>query len=79
MTNNRCLFDCVHEQTMRGEGVLLSWTDCYQHTSYSQRTALAALKSFIMSPWTNLKAIDRVVQQIISACQKICPEHQIST
>ena len=76
---NRCLFDCVHEQTMCGEGVLLSWTDCYQHTSYSQRIALAALKSFIMSPWTNLKAIDRVVQQIISACQKICPEHQIST
>lgn len=76
---NRCIFDCVHEQTMRGEGVLLSWTDCYQHTNYPEKPAVAALKSFIMSPWTDLKAIDRVVQQIISACQKICLEHRIST
>ena len=64
---NRCIFDCVHERAMRGEGVLLSWTDCYQHTTYPEGPAVAALKSFIMSPWTDLKAIDMVVQQILEA------------
>ena len=66
---NRDIFDWVHEQTMRGEGVLLSWTDCYQHANYGDRPTVAALKSFIMSPWTDLKAIDMVVQQLISACE----------
>ena len=69
---NRCIFDCVHERVTRGEGVLLSWTDVYQHARYSEGPAIAAFKSFIMSPWTDLKAVDMVVQQVVSACQDIC-------
>ena len=69
---NRYLFDCVHERTMRGEGVLLSWTDCYQYANYPEKPAIAALKSFIMSPWTDLKAIDMVVQQVVVTCQDRC-------
>ena len=70
---NRCLFDCIHERAMHGEGVLLSWTDVYQHAHYSEGPAIAAFKSFIMSPWTDLKAVDMVVRQVVSACQDVCP------
>ncbi len=69
---NRCLFDCIHERTMRGQGVLLSWTDLYQHTDYSKNTSISAFKSFIISPWTDLKALDLVVEQIVLGCQEVC-------
>jgi len=52
---------------MRGEGVLLSWTDAYQHARYPDGCAIAALKSFIMSPWTGLSAVDMVVRQVLEA------------
>ena len=51
---NRCLFNRIHERAMHGEGVLLSWTDVYQHAHYSEAPAIAAFKSFIMSPWRGL-------------------------
>ncbi|HEY9597456.1 MAG TPA: pyridoxal-dependent decarboxylase [Cyanophyceae cyanobacterium] len=64
---NRRIFDCVHQRAMRGEGVLLSWTDSYQRTRYPDGLAIAALKSFIMSPWTNLSAVEMVVRQVLEA------------
>jgi glutamate/tyrosine decarboxylase-like PLP-dependent enzyme len=64
---NRRIFDFVHNRAMRGEGVLLSWTDSYQHAHYPGGMAIAALKSFIMSPWTDLQAINTVVQQVLEA------------
>jgi L-2,4-diaminobutyrate decarboxylase len=65
---NRCVFEWVHKQVMQGKGVLLSWTDCYQHAHYAKSPEIAALKSFIMSPWTDSKAVDTVVEQIVEAC-----------
>jgi glutamate/tyrosine decarboxylase-like PLP-dependent enzyme len=64
---NRRIFECVHDRSMRGEGVLLSWTDAYQHARYPNGCAIAALKSFIMSPWTGLSAVDMVVRQVLEA------------
>ncbi|HEY9617951.1 MAG TPA: pyridoxal-dependent decarboxylase [Microcoleaceae cyanobacterium] len=64
---NRRIFDYVHDRAMRGEGVLLSWTDAYQQAHYPNAPAVAALKSFIMSPWTDLQAISMVVQQVLEA------------
>lgn len=64
---NRRIFECVHDRSMRGEGVLLSWTDAYQHARYPDGCAIAALKSFIMSPWTGLSAVDMVVRQVLEA------------
>ena len=50
---------------MQGEGVLLSWTMAYRHANYPEAPAIAAMKSFIISPWTDLKAIDSVVKQVM--------------
>jgi L-2,4-diaminobutyrate decarboxylase len=64
---NRQLFDIIHARVMQGEGVLLSWTIGYRHANYANAPAIAAMKSFIMSPWTNLSAVRLVVEQVMDA------------
>jgi glutamate/tyrosine decarboxylase-like PLP-dependent enzyme len=64
---NRRIFAIMYEQAMRGEGVLLSWTAAYRHADYPGGPRLSALKSYIMSPWTDEKAIETVVSQITEA------------
>ncbi|MDD5034731.1 MAG: pyridoxal-dependent decarboxylase [Methylococcaceae bacterium] len=66
---NRRLFDHIHAQVMRGEGVLLSWTDHYQ--TARSGCGLSALKSFVMSPWTDLNSVETVVRQLLEAREKI--------
>jgi L-2,4-diaminobutyrate decarboxylase len=61
---NRRLFEYIHEQAMSGEGVLLSWTDAYRYASYGDRPPISAMKSFIMSPWTNIEAVETVARQV---------------
>jgi hypothetical protein len=70
---NRRIFDLIHERAMRGEGVLLSWTDAYRHADYGGETGppIAALKSFILSPWTDLAAVEMVGRQIMEARQQV--------
>jgi glutamate/tyrosine decarboxylase-like PLP-dependent enzyme len=64
---NRQLFDLIHARVMQGEGVMLSWTMGYRHANYADAPAIAAMKSFIMSPWTNLRAVALVVEQVMDA------------
>jgi L-2,4-diaminobutyrate decarboxylase len=64
---NRQIFDLIHTKAMNGEGVLLSWTDAYQHVRYDNGVAIAAMKSFIMSPWTDMKAVNMVARQVVEA------------
>jgi len=64
---NLKIFGLTRERALRGEGVLLSWTAAYRHASYADAPAIAALKSFIMSPWTDLDAIQMVVDQVLEA------------
>ena len=64
---NRKIFDLIHEKVMQGEGVLLSWTLGYRHANYDNAPCIAAMKSFIMSPWTNLNAVSLVVEQVLKA------------
>lgn len=66
-TYNRQIFSHIHERAMRGEGVLLSWTDAYRHSDYPGGSPIAAIKSFILSPWTDLNAVDIVVRQVLEA------------
>jgi L-2,4-diaminobutyrate decarboxylase len=71
---NRRIFKKIHERAMRGEGVLLSWTDAYRHADYKGGSSVAALKSFIMSPWTDLNAVDTVVRQVQEARIRLSEE-----
>ncbi|MCJ7601396.1 MAG: pyridoxal-dependent decarboxylase [Desulfobulbaceae bacterium] len=68
---NRQIFDFIYQRVMQGEGVLLSWTIAYRHSNYPDAPAIAAMKSFIMSPWTDLKAIDLVVNQVMEVRAKM--------
>jgi glutamate/tyrosine decarboxylase-like PLP-dependent enzyme len=68
---NRDIFASTHEQAMKGEGVLLSWTDAYQHSRTSEALPISAIKSYIMSPWTDLPAVDKVIEQVLSARGKM--------
>lgn len=68
---NRRIFDLIYGRVMQGEGVLLSWTIAYRHANYANAPAIAAMKSFIMSPWTDLKAIDSVVNQVMDVREEI--------
>ena len=67
---NRRIFDATHARALRGEGVLLSWTDAYRTTT-DGAGRIAALKSFVMSPWTDRQAMDTVVQQVLDARREI--------
>ncbi|VVB69248.1 L-aspartate decarboxylase [uncultured archaeon] len=64
---NREIFHEIHKKSMRGEGVLLSWTDAFICADYPYGPPIASLKSFIMSPWTDEKAIDTVVREVVEA------------
>jgi len=70
---NRRIFTLIHERAMRGEGVLLSWTDAYRHAAYDGQTGppIPALKSFILSPWTDLAAVDLVARQVLEAREQL--------
>jgi L-2,4-diaminobutyrate decarboxylase len=70
---NRQIFTLIHERAMRGEGVLLSWTDAYRHATYDGRPGppISALKSFILSPWTDLAAVDLVARQVLEAREQL--------
>lgn len=64
---NRRLFDLIYRRVMEGEGVLLSWTLGYRRGNYDDAPAIAAMKSFILSPWVEMNAVDLVVDQVIDA------------
>ena len=70
---NRRIFDLIHARAMRGEGVLLSWTDAYRHADYDGKPGppVSALKSFILSPWTDLAAVETVVRQVLEAREQV--------
>ncbi|MCL6582161.1 MAG: aspartate aminotransferase family protein [bacterium] len=68
---NRRIFERIHQQAMAGEGVLLSWTDAYRHAGYDERLPIAAIKSFIMSPWTGIEAVETVARQVARIREQI--------
>jgi L-2,4-diaminobutyrate decarboxylase len=68
---NRQIFNYIHEKAVHGDGVLLSWTDAYRHPDYSDFPPIGAIKSYILSPWTDLNAVDTVVRQVLEAQKEL--------
>lgn len=62
---NRRVFEHVHQAALRGEGVVISLTDCYRETDYGE--PIVALKSYIMSPFSDEKYVDAVLESIWTA------------
>lgn len=66
---NRRVADYLHDEAMAGRGVLLSFTDCYRHTSYG--APIVGLKSFILSPFVDEAHVEIVVRKILEARERI--------
>ena len=69
---NRQIFRLVQEDALKGEGVLISLTDCYRTTDYGE--PIVALKSYMMSPFSHEENIDAVLQSIWKARAVIASE-----
>lgn len=62
---NRRIFQRVHSQALRGDGVVISMTDRFRETDYGE--PVVALKSYIMSPFSDAEYVQAVVDSIEQA------------
>lgn len=62
---NRKIYLYMQEQSMRGLGVQISMTSCYRKTQYGE--PIAALKSYIMSPFIDENSITALMDNIVEA------------
>jgi L-2,4-diaminobutyrate decarboxylase len=69
---NRQIFHHLHDQAMHGQGVHISMTDCYRHTDYGE--PIVALKSYMLSPFIDQTHIERLVQDVLTARDKVLAE-----
>ncbi len=68
---NYKIYEYTVEKAYKGEGIALSFTEAYRPTTYDSSKAISAIKSFIMSPFTNETSIQMVVDQILEARKKL--------
>lgn len=66
---NRRIFELIQEEALQGRGVVISLTDCYRETSYGE--PIVALKSYIMSPFSEEQHVEYVLESIWKARERI--------
>jgi glutamate/tyrosine decarboxylase-like PLP-dependent enzyme len=69
---NRKLYRYLHEKALRGQGVLLSMTDCYRHSDHGD--PIVALKSYILTPFVDEEHISLIVASVLEAREEIHAE-----
>lgn len=69
---NRRIFQLVQADAVKGEGVVISLTDCYRETDYGE--PMLALKSYILSPFAEEKYVDAVLESLWKARAVIARE-----
>lgn len=62
---NRKVFQRVHAEALKGDGIVISMTDRFRETDYGQ--PVVALKSYIMSPFSDQQYVQAVVDSIEKA------------
>jgi len=66
---NRRIFESIQEDALHGKGVVISLTDCYRMSDYG--VAVNALKSYILSPFTEIKHVHAVLESIWKARREV--------
>ena len=66
---NRRIFDLIHEEALLGHGVVISLTDCWRMSDYGE--PIVALKSYIMSPFSEPEYVDAVLESLWQAREQI--------
>jgi hypothetical protein len=69
---NRRIFELIHADALQGKGVVISLTDCFRETDYGE--PIVALKSYIMSPFSEERYVDAVLESIWKARAIIAAE-----
>lgn len=69
---NRRIFELIQQNALQGHGVVISLTDCYRETDYGE--PIVALKSYILSPFSQEKYVASVLESIWDARAKIAAE-----
>jgi L-2,4-diaminobutyrate decarboxylase len=62
---NRRIFELIQADALQGQGVVISMTDCYRETSYGE--PIVALKSYILSPFSDDQHVNAVLDSIWKA------------
>ncbi len=66
---NRKIFQRVHEGALAGHGVAISLTDCYRQNDFGD--PIVALKSYVLSPFSDEKRMESIVSHVLAARQAI--------
>jgi glutamate/tyrosine decarboxylase-like PLP-dependent enzyme len=66
---NRRLFELIQADALEGRGVVISLTDCYRMSDYGE--PINALKSYILSPFSDTEHVGGVVESIWSARSRL--------
>lgn len=69
---NRRIFEHIHAEALQGEGVVISMTDCYRESDYGE--PIVALKSYVMSPFSEEEYVEAVLESIWRARKSVAPE-----
>lgn len=69
---NRRIFELIQADALEGRGVVISLTDCYRETEYGE--PIVALKSYIMSPFSDEQYVDSVLESIWKARELVKQE-----
>jgi glutamate/tyrosine decarboxylase-like PLP-dependent enzyme len=62
---NRRIFQMVQQEALAGRGVVISLTENYRETDYGE--PMVALKSYILSPFSEEKYVDAVLESLWAA------------
>ena len=66
---NRRLFELIQADALEGKGVVISLTDCYRESDYG--VPVNALKSYILSPFTEIRHVHAVLESIWKARREV--------
>jgi hypothetical protein len=66
---NRRLFELIQAEALEGRGVVISLTDCYRMSEYGE--PINALKSYILSPFSDTDHVGAVAESIWSARRRL--------
>lgn len=69
---NRRIFALIEAEALEGRGVVISLTDCYRETDYGE--PIVALKSYIMSPFSEERHVESVLKSIWKAREQLAAE-----
>jgi len=66
---NRRIFQIVQQEALQGQGVVISLTDCYRESDYGE--PMVALKSYILSPFSEERYVQDVLDSLAAAREKL--------